>query len=116
MEEDKTLIKVHPNSHYLSINRLSHGEQNLSIIEISIAIAKLSSEYNSTLLIIDYEIYSSLDSNNLKKLFEILKSDEHRYQLILNYPSLTIRDDWCDYNLINIFEENNNIKVKNVDD
>lgn len=116
MENNELRIQIRNGPGYFTFNMLSQGEKELTIIEIAIAIANLSSEFNPTVLIIDFEIYSTLDDKNIAKFFEKLKSGVIKYQVILNYPSLDKRDDWKEYNLINIYENEKKVFVNNIDD
>ena len=65
----------------LPYGALSSGEQSYVLIELGVALAKFSSHYSPTVLILD--ILSSLDKIGQKEWAEYLSAPEHLFQTVI---------------------------------
>lgn len=61
-------------------NALSSGEQDRVLLEITLKIASYHSKFNSTILLIENTAFSTLDSDGVNKLFEIVENEKFDFQ------------------------------------
>ena len=83
-DENDLKVKIKSDSHFLSFNQLSHSEQDKTIFEISLNLAKYYANFYSTVLIIDFDMISSIDTSGINEFFKIINEKNFTFQIIVN--------------------------------
>ena len=68
----------------LELRLLSHGETMIHLIELAIALARCSSEFASTILLLDR--MATFDSEVLERYVSYLSAPDHLFQTVLVLP------------------------------
>lgn len=93
-KRNRAELNVKMNGHYVDFKSLSGGEQALAILDIILSFAKELAAFQPVILLIDWKKFHHLDSGNVQKVVNFLRSTQISFQSIIVSPHSYSELDW----------------------